>query len=192
VIPGLLDPSTPQESTTVRLRPIVISPPPTTPNTTQIEPEKTPVEVPPKQCETAFTWPALSRDNQIRIVGAAVMLLCFCAIKLSKSTDPQDNSAKNASSPEQTQRTRALEVGRMYSIHVKCFGGRTVDALNKGTDLVQAKDNEALTKMFFANQLVRLEPGMSVSVEDSTMWGTAKVRVRGEIDSIWIYHEWAR
>jgi len=76
------------------------------------------------------------------------------------------------------------------TISVHCFGGRTTDALSKGLELVQRRDSKALDIMLLRQELVELENGTKVVIEDREWRGMLKVREAGTVESIWVYKEW--
>ena len=58
--------------------------------------------------------------------------------------------------------------------------------------MARTDDNVGLGKMLLSGELVQLEPGTTVSVEDTTLLGKVRVRVRGQTESLWIFSAWLK
>jgi Zn finger protein HypA/HybF involved in hydrogenase expression len=72
----------------------------------------------------------------------------------------------------------------------KCFGALSKSDLQRAIDMHASGDNTAFMQMFLAGRLVDIPAGTTVTVEDTTVFGEARVRVQGQTDPVWVISNW--
>jgi hypothetical protein len=72
----------------------------------------------------------------------------------------------------------------------KCFGSIDKEDLGRAVDMLRQKDNEAFASMVLSGRIVELSAGTTVTVEEVSLLGKAKVRVTGEAVSVWVSTSW--
>jgi hypothetical protein len=128
----------------------------------------------------------MCRTNASAISVFAVVVLAGCG---SRGSGPPARPA--------TPESSSLEVGKTYRLKVDCFGGATEKALDRGQQLVEAKNQAEFDEMFNARELVKLEAGTRVRIESLTsdrkakVW-KAKVWIAGHDRVVWVHQAWVQ
>ena len=85
---------------------------------------------------------------------------------------------------------KSVTIGKQYTTRVKCYGGSTVEMLDKGHEMATNNDDVAFTKMMRSGQLQDVPNGTTVTIEEVKMFGKIKVRIQGQVNSVWIFDDW--
>jgi hypothetical protein len=107
--------------------------------------------------------------------------------------DQEKHDETNQSIAKETTRdttASGIEIGRTYALGDKCFGSIDKEDLGRAVDMLRQKDNEAFASMVLSGRIVELSAGTTVTVEEVSLLGKAKVRVTGEAVSVWVSTSW--
>jgi len=83
-----------------------------------------------------------------------------------------------------------VDIGTTYTTKVRCYGTFNKEDLNRVRDILEQKDNAAFREMQYSGRFFDIPEGTSVTVEDTWLTGQAKVRVRGQANSSYIFSVW--
>lgn len=120
--------------------------------------------------------------------GSAVFIILFAIFFYLFLYSQGCFSGRRSSSS--SGKANSVEIGGDGRLNCTCYGALTEADLDRAFSLMQAKDEEALVKMRLAGRIIHLPVGTHVVVEDKTLLGKARVRVKGKIDSIWVFSAW--
>jgi len=104
----------------------------------------------------------------------------------------QDNSPQSSQPAIADRSTQKINIGSSYSVKLKCFGAQSRDDFKRASDIVGAGDNAALSRMILNGSIVDVPEGTFVTVEDIALNGDAKVRISGQVYSIWVDSAWLK
>ena len=75
-------------------------------------------------------------------------------------------------------------------INKDTYGAYDKEEMNKLSNMLSTKDEEAFWKLIISGQIVPIKKGTRVFLEDTAIWeGLIKVRPQGQTRSIWIFSE---
>lgn len=114
----------------------------------------------------------------------------FPAGPSTESYAQEDNSSNIDQHPRDTnapKHTGPPKIGDTCQTKCRCFGALTEEDLDKGMNMLK-KNDRAFAKMLLEGRVIDIREGADVEVEDLTfLTGKAKIRVRGETESLWVY-----
>jgi len=116
------------------------------------------------------------------VIIAGSILSIFMAYSCSMTINNQGGSSVSASSN--------VRIGSTCRATGKCFGARLKGDLQRSMDMHAAGDSTAFMQMFATGRLVAIPEGTVVSVEDLTIMGEARVRIRGTTEPVWVISQW--
>lgn len=129
--------------------------------------------------EVAAVAPVALNGAQLSCIGCVTIPILIFLFGLI--TSPNHNNGGSGS---------GVEIGRTYTLHDNCFGSIDNDDLGRAVDMLRQKDSEAFASMVLSGRIVELSAGTTVTVEEVSLLGRAKVRVTGEVESVWVSTSW--